>query len=245
MEVISSLDARVKHVDGVVTPCTSEVGWESVKFHSVEDFLHKQEISGIGETHCSLFDCVENLDESITGEISSSVTPEFVIASEVNLMCADDKHNSLVEFQLCATEHGNRNSMNDPVVVNEAKTCKLDKADQGAVSLKYCRPEDSGLRDLPVREPEVTDPGCGAVLADQMSAGAGGYLPEGWLILGVLVQHRLKDRGCGLHLRNHRRRHWSGGRRRGRGHRHGKIKDYVKIDIDHEVSVIIDINRKD
>ena len=53
------------------------------------------------------------MDESITGEISSSVTPEFVIASEVNLMCAD-KHNSLVEFQLCATEHGNRNSMNDP-----------------------------------------------------------------------------------------------------------------------------------
>ena len=216
------------------------------------------------------------MDESITGEISSSVTPEFVIASEVNLMCADDKHNSSVEFQLCATEHGNRNSMNDPVVVNEAKTCKLDKADQGAVSLKYCRPEDPGLRDLPVREPEVTDPGCGAVLADQMSAGAGGYLPEGWLILGVPVQHRLEDRGCGLHLRNHRRRHWSGGRRRGRdqrhrkerwqqchrsghrrglrqsrhrprgrGHRHRKIKDYVIMDIDHEVSVIIDINGKD
>ena len=32
MEVISSLDAHVKHVDGVVvTPCTSEVG-ESVRF---------------------------------------------------------------------------------------------------------------------------------------------------------------------------------------------------------------------
>ena len=62
------------------------------------------------------------MDESITGEIAGNVTPEFV-ASEVVLMCAD-KHNSLVAFQLCAIEHGNRNSMNDPVVVNEAKTCK-------------------------------------------------------------------------------------------------------------------------
>ena len=97
-----------------------------------------------------------------------------------------------------------------------------DKADQRAVSLKYCRPEDPGLRDLPVREPEVTDPGCGAVLADQMSAGAGGYLPEGWLILWVPVQHRFEDRGCGLHLRNHRRRHRRGGRRRGRDQRHRK-----------------------
>ena len=30
----------------------------------------------------------------------------------------------------------------------------------------------------------MTDLGCGAVLADQMSAGAGGYLPEGRLIIG-------------------------------------------------------------
>ena len=78
MEVISSLDARVEHVNGVVvTPCTSEVG-ESVDFHSVEDFLGKEEISGVRETHCSLCYCVENLDESITGEISGNVTPEFV-----------------------------------------------------------------------------------------------------------------------------------------------------------------------
>ena len=138
--------------------------------------------SVVSERYCCSFGCVQKLKESITGEISGTVTTEIVVASEVDLMCAD-KHNSSVEFQLCALEHGNRNSMNDPGVVNEAKTRK-DKVNQGAVSLNYCRPEDLGLRDLPVREPDVTDPGCGAVLADQMSAGAGGYLPEGWLILG-------------------------------------------------------------
>ena len=178
--------------------------------------------SVVSERYCCSFGCVQKLKESITGEISGTVTTEIVVASEVDLMCAD-KHNSSVEFQLCALEHGNRNSMNDPGVVNEAKTRK-DKVNQGAVSLNYCRPEDLGLRDLPVREPDVTDPGCGAVLADKMSAGAGGYLPEGWLILGegggVPVQHHLEDRGCELHLRNHQPRHRSGGRRRGRDQRH-------------------------
>ena len=63
-------------------------------FHSVEDFLGKEEISSVRETHCSSFDCVENLDESITSGISGNVTPKFVVESEVDLMCAD-KHNKL------------------------------------------------------------------------------------------------------------------------------------------------------
>ena len=159
------------------------------------------------------------------------------------------------------------------VVVNEAKTCK-DKADQGAISLKYCRPEDPGLRDLPVREPDCDWSRLWSSAGWPDVCRSGWYLPEGWLILGVPVQHRFEDRGCGLHLRNHRRRHRRGGRRRGRdqrhrkerwqrchrsghlrglrqnrhrprGHRHRKIKEYVLMDIYHEVSVIIDINGKD
>ena len=135
--------------------------------------------------------------------------------------------------------------MNDPVVVNEAKTCKLDKANQGAVSLNYCRPEDPGLRDLPVREPEVTepevtDPGCGAVLADQMSAGAGGYLPEGWVwTVGVDFTYAIIDDVTGVVddvgdvINVIGRRDGSGVIVLATG------EDFARIVIDHEVVVIV------
>ena len=57
----------------------------------------------------------------------------------------------------------------------------------------------------------------------------------------------------------HRKERWQQGHRsghqrglrqsryrpRGRGHRHRKVKDYVIMDIDHKLSVLIDINRED
>ena len=104
----------------------------------------------VSVTQYSQVGLLENSEESVTFSDLGNVGPEFVVASVDDVMCAE-KHNVGDSIPVACQEHG-----------------KVSPSGS----------DEPGLRDLPVPEPDVRVPDCGAVLDGEMTAGGGG-LPEG------------------------------------------------------------------